>query len=371
MTPSEDESIEILNEMSVDSQYIVAGREKCPTSGNWHWQGFLILHRRARDTELRKMYHQTIHWAAQSPKATNQQSADYCKKINQGDGVIPNETVFEQGELPDDNGKREAKRWKITREAAINGNLEEIPDDIFVCHYGNVRSIYKDFCKPPEDLESPTGTWIVGRSGFGKSHLARDSFPNAYKKNANKWWDGYQQQENVIIDDFDISHGVLAHHLKIWADKYGFAGESKGSAVPLRPKNLVVTSQYSIEEIWQDDATREALLRRFEVWTMNEPRKVSFITHRIKNALEYKPGSGTVTQFVGPLEKHFISDTIPATPTPTRAPTPATVLVDDMLATPENKYPLVREGAIYRKQPPRLKRGNQIIDLTNEESDED
>lgn len=43
--------------------------------------------------------------------------------------------------------------------------------------------------------------WIVGKSGVGKSWYAKSFMP--YMKAQNKWWDGYEGQSEVLIDDFD------------------------------------------------------------------------------------------------------------------------------------------------------------------------
>ena len=80
----------------------------------------------------------------------------------------------------------------------------------------------------------------------------------------NKWFCGYIQQDNVIVEDIGPEQGkFLQHFLKIWADHSPFTAQTKGSSMLIRPRRIIVTSNYSIEDMGYDHVTEKAILRRF------------------------------------------------------------------------------------------------------------
>lgn len=114
------------------------------------------------------------------------------------------------------------------------------------------------------------GHWIYGKSGTGKSTIARTHFgPSVYDKAQNKWFDNYAGENTILIDDFDDKGTCLSHYLKRWADKFECTGELKGGHVRLYHSNFVITSQYSIGQLFPNDAElQDALKRRFKVYTV-------------------------------------------------------------------------------------------------------
>ncbi len=242
---------DLFAEHSAKLTYYVVGKE-VGESGTPHLQAFVIFKNRARFTAVKKCFSKA-HIEPQ--KGTDSEAADYCKK--DGDFI-------EVGELPDRvGGATEKRRWEEIWEHAKHGDLLAIPAQERIRCYSTLRRIQKDYMITPPDLSSVCGVWFHGPSGAGKSFTARKQFPSAYFKQCNKWWDGYQDQPFVIIDDVDINHSCLGHHFKIWADRYSFLAENKGGAIHIRPSKIVITSQYSIDDIWFDEPTREALKRRF------------------------------------------------------------------------------------------------------------
>ena len=240
-------------------KYLVFGRE-VGESGTPHLQGYAQLIVRTAVSKLPK-----FPWHTEAAKGTPEQASQYCKK----DGDFK-----EFGELATaaKGGLMEKERWTAAIDLAASGQMEELKQaepKLYVTHYATWQRIRKDHAPRPADCETTTGLWLYGQSGCGKSRSARQAAVNLgvayYSKNCNKWWDNYNDEQVVIMDDVDKTHSVLGHHLKIWADRYAFQAEIKGSAMWIRPRTLVVTSQYSIEDIWVDEETREALKRRFRV----------------------------------------------------------------------------------------------------------
>lgn len=203
-------------------------------------------------------------------RGTPFQASEYCKK----DGKF-----LEMGTLPDfggaSGGEKKSINYKRILAQIMEGKKDQVMEEepgVFLRHYATIRRIEQDYPIRQPDLDAPCGEWIYGDPGLGKSHLARQENPVYYLKACNKWWDGYRGEPAAILDDWDKSHYVLGHHLKLWADKWSFPAEIKGTTIQLRPKKIIITSNYSIEEIWADDEMmQEAIRRRFKVRHIIKP----------------------------------------------------------------------------------------------------
>lgn len=110
------------------------------------------------------------------------------------------------------------------------------------------------------------GIYLVGKPGCGKSYYANMfNVESSYNKGPNRWFCGYTNEEVLIIDDLDHSNAtVLSYLLKIWADRYSILSEVKGGSVYLQHSTVIVTSNYRIDTLYQDDDLRLALHRRFK-----------------------------------------------------------------------------------------------------------
>lgn len=113
------------------------------------------------------------------------------------------------------------------------------------------------------DEETPN-LWVWGRPGLGKSRPHQDG--GAFVKPPNKWWTGYSNEDDVLVEDIDPTHAkYIAYPLKIWGDRYPFMACVHYGMVRIRPKRIVVTSNYSLEQIFYDPVIVLALRRRFRV----------------------------------------------------------------------------------------------------------
>lgn len=160
--------------------------------------------------------------------------------------------------------------WDEIYLLAKKRQFDDIPKSVLIPHYGNLVKIAKDNMIV-EDKNHLRGIFIYGESGVGKSLLARSLFPtkSMFSKSHNKWWDSYNDEQIVIWDDINPTEGsTSATSIKLYCDRYGIKGETKGSGVPLNHEFFIMTSQYSLEEVFTDEKDYAAIKRRTYVYHM-------------------------------------------------------------------------------------------------------
>ncbi len=261
-------------------QYIILGKEICPTTGTPHYQGYVCFKTQLRLTQVSKIMPRAC-CAIKYKDSTPQQSADYCKK----DGDYE-----EHGTLPLTKEQSTMKRWDDARESARHGDFEAIPSDMLIRYYHSFKRYYQDNPVKPSRLKKRENLWILAPTGYGKSWYAREKYPDIYDKPPNKWFIGYRGEETILCDDFGPNQcWYLGWYLKRWADIYAFPMESKGGGKSIRPKHIIVTSQYTIERCFEDQETIDAIKGRFRVkhlkhWKTGE-RHIKKITYQAQTQL--------------------------------------------------------------------------------------
>jgi len=269
-----DQHIKLLQE--IDCKYVVYGKEISET-GTPHLQGYI---RFANQRTIKSVINKIPGAHIEIKKGTFTEAIDYCKK----DGV-----VYERGEAPltkEQKGDCNKRRHEEAFNAAKEGRFDDIPADLRLRFYGTLKKIREDHLPRPEPLTELQNEWRYGPTGTGKSRTAQEVYPDAYLKKANtKWWDGYIDQEVVIIDDFDKYHIQLGYELKIWLDHYPFHAERKGGSSMIRPKKIIITSNYHPEDIWDDEKTLNPILRRVQLVKYGEQDQAKAWHHSYNNPL--------------------------------------------------------------------------------------
>lgn len=60
--------------------------------------------------------------------------------------------------------------------------------------------------------------------------------------------------------------------LKIWGDRYAFTAETKGGRISIIITKFIITSQYTIDQCFDQDTDRWAMKRRYQVVHIPFPR---------------------------------------------------------------------------------------------------
>lgn len=249
---------------SLSCKYLIYGRE-VGAKLTPHLQGFIVFDNALTLVSAIKKL-QGCH--VEVAKGSVAQNVAYCSK----DGLVTELGIKPLS--PTEKGDTEKERWTKIIQAAKDDDQEwlKVNEPRFWAEGQRTICSIQQRCRPEAvDRRDLDNWWFWGPTGTGKSRRARDENPGAYVKDpTTKWWDGYEGQDCVIIDDFDKYQVSMGHLFKRWFDHYPFDCEKKGlPQYKIRPKKMVVTSNYPIEAIWGDDETLKPMIRRFTVVKMD------------------------------------------------------------------------------------------------------
>lgn len=104
---------------------------------------------------------------------------------------------------------------------------------------------------------------LQGPTGTGKSRWAHDNYPNAYWKQNSQWWDNYNNEPVVVIDEY---YGWLRwDYLLRLTDRYPFMVETKHGQVQFNSKTIIFTTN-SLPTSWYKNMYMPAFERRVSEW---------------------------------------------------------------------------------------------------------
>lgn len=247
--------------MVLDAQGVVAGREESE-EGTPHIQGAVYFKNKdkKRFAAMKKM-HDRAHW--EPMKGSWEDNRKYCTK--EGDVIV------DEGE-----GPKQGKRMDLTkmkRRIDEGATEEELWEEDFSCmaRYGRAMKEYKDLKQRKKARTGMTkGKWYYGPTGVGKSHTVFSDFdPDThyvYEVEDNGWWDGYEGQDIVIINEFRGQ--IKFAQLLDLVDKYPKKVKRRNrETTPFVAKEVRVTSSMPPEEVYNGMSDKiDQLLRRFTVY---------------------------------------------------------------------------------------------------------
>jgi len=160
-------------------------------------------------------------------------------------------------------------------------DLADFDFDTWIRHYRGLAA-YRMLSVLPRNHEMEIIV-LYGPTGTGKSKYCMDNFPTAYWKQRSNWWDGYAQQDTVIIDEF---YGWLKYDTLLrLCDRYPIMVETKGGQIQFSGcKRIVLTSNQAPSK-WYSVPNFNAFIRRVTkwIWMARLGEKTEFIDYDLFN----------------------------------------------------------------------------------------
>lgn len=260
--------------------------EQCPTTKRKHIQGYIEFNSPVAGGQKSKWVSEWIPGAHVEPKttfSTREEAEHYCRKpcsaeCSQKHCVEArkknNGRIDWQNTQPTEIGTQEDtadKKKRITQGSRtdIAKAIQQIKDGVTVADIieeqptltYHVRALERTHniikFKPKHRDVKVILLW--GQSRTGKSYTARQQDHPIFNKSDGDWWDGYNGEKTIILDDY---YGTLKYQelLKV-LDPYPYQVPVKGGFLWAQYETIYITSNTS-PHLWYKHGYTEALHNR-------------------------------------------------------------------------------------------------------------
>lgn len=274
---SDSETIPALRALKLDprTRGWVYQLERAPTTGQLHLQGYVEFLEPMRLHALTKLA-PGVHWAA--AYSDRLKNVAYCTKQDTrvaGPWGSGPEFLGAPSAVPGHQGKRSDLDRAIdcvkAADYTIRVAAQEHPS-VFVRHHAGLRALALQLQPPRKSAEFTTVVWLHGPTGIGKTSGALDwlarnrkTFYSWSPKGSNNWWDGYNGEKWVVIDELRPDNIRLGEMLRI-LQPHPYKVPVHGGQTELRARFFIITTNCALERMYpfERNGSVAPLIRRID-----------------------------------------------------------------------------------------------------------
>lgn len=269
-------------------KYVQCQEEVAPTTGKHHLQGFIIFVNEVGPKSVKSVLDNACH--IEMMNGSIEDNLKYCSK---DESKLDGGRIIKVGDTPTGRGSR--SDLKECAKAIIDGHMtvKELMYDhpeLYLQYRNGWNDLENVARGKARDFKTKVEVYY-GASGTGKTRKAVDENKDCYmlrrSNGSNVWFDGYEYNDTVIIDDFYnwIPFDMMLRLL----DRYAMQVDVKGGSMQFNSKKIIITSNKSPLEWYPNLSTEHkiALLRRIDcVHKYTHKQGIIDLTENMKEYVE-------------------------------------------------------------------------------------